>query len=153
MTIMLDDREIVAYAKGGVEVFRGMLSTFPAEIIAQAAAYAIHKKCQDASGGSDTTEADAKAAAAKVIEALRAGTWAQRGGGTRAGNEEDFVLARLVAFIKAEAKRKNASVPADETCRATAAAIMKSDKPKAIALCAQYRAEWTAKNTSVGDLI
>ena len=153
MSIMLEDREVVAYAKGGVEVFRGMLSSFPAEIIAQAAAYAIHKKCQDASGGDGVTEADAKAKAAAVIAAFQAGTWATRGGGARATNEEDFILNRLVAYIKAQAKKANASAPDDTTARATASAIMRSEKPKAQALVAQYRAEWTAKSTSIGDLI
>ena len=151
--ITIADREIVAYAKGGVEVFRGMLSEFPAAIIAQAAAYAIHKKCQDASGGEDVTETDAKAKASAVIEALRAGTWAVRGGGARAGNEEDFIHARLVSFIKAEAKRKKAAEPTVEACNATAAAIAKSEKPQAVALVAKFRAEWTARNTSVADLI
>ena len=139
----------------------GCSTALPADAAAQAlqeralneaAAYAIHKKCQDASGGDGMTEADAKAKAATVIAALQAGTWAQRGGGGRAGNEEDFILSRLVAYIKAQAKKANASAPSDEDARATAAAIMKSGKPKAQALCAQYRAEWAAKNTSIGDL-
>lgn len=153
MSIMLEDREVVAYAKGGVEVFRGMLSSFPAEIIAQAAAYAIHKKCQDASGGDGITEADAKAKADACIAALRAGTWAQRGGGARATNEADFIHQRLVAMIKAKAKAAKAEVPSDEACNATAAAIAKSAKPQAVALVAKYKAEWAARSVSIADLI
>lgn len=153
MSIMLEDREVVAYAKGGVEVFRGMLSSFPAEIIAQAAAYAIHKKCQDASGGDGVTEADAKAKASAVIAAFQAGTWAQRGGGARASNEEDFILARLVSMIKAKAKAAKAEIPSDEACNATAAAIAKSEKPQAVALVAKYKAEWAARSVSIADLI
>lgn len=153
MSIMLEDREVVAYAKGGVEVFRGMLSSFPAEIIAQAAAYAIHKKCQDASGGDTVSEADARAKAAAVIAALRAGTWAQRGGGARAANEADFIHQRLVAMIKAKAKAAKAEIPSDEACNATAAAIAKSAKPQAVALVAKYKAEWAARSVSIADLI
>lgn len=154
MSIMLEDREVVAYAKGGVEVFRGMLSSFPAEIIAQAAAYAIHKKCQDASGGDGVTEADAKAKAAAVIAAFQAGTWAQRGGGgARAASEADFIHQRLVSMIKAKAKAAKAEIPSDEACNATAAAIAKSEKPQAVALVAKYKAEWAARSVSIADLI
>ncbi len=153
MSIMLEDREVVAYAKGGLEIFRGMLSDFPTDIIAQAAAYAIHKKCQDASGGDSVTEADAKAKAAAVIAGLKAGTWAKRGGGARAATEEAFIIGKLVAHLKAAAKAAKASPPDDNTAKATAAAIMRSDKPKAQALVAQFKAMWAAKGLGVDDLI
>lgn len=153
MSIMLEDCVVVARAKGGLVVFEGNLSDFPPAIIAQAAAYAIHKKCQDASGGDNVTEADAKAKAEACVAAMKAGTWATRGGGARATNEDDFILGRLVTYIKAQAKKAGASAPDDTTARATGAAIMRSEKPKAQALVAQYRAEWTAKNTAIGDLI
>lgn len=153
MSIMLEDCVVTARAKGGEVVFEGNLSSFPPAIIAKLAAYAIHKKCQDASGGDSTTGADAKKKADAVIAALQAGTWAARGGGARATNEDDFILGRLAAMVKARAKAAKAEVPDDATAKATAAAIMASDKPKAKALVAQYKAEWLAKSTSIGDLI
>lgn len=72
---------VKAYAKGGALAFEGPLSDFPPSIPARAAAYAIHKKAQDASGGSDLTGSAATAAAREVIATLKAGTWAQKGGG------------------------------------------------------------------------
>ena len=63
------------------------------------------------------------------------------------------ILGRLASLVKARAKAAKAEVPDDATAKATAAAIMRSDKPKAQALVAQYRAEWLAKSTDIGDLI
>ena len=90
MTITIPNISFTAQAKGGAVVFTGNLSDFPADILAQAAAYAIHKKVQDASGGSDMTGAEAREAAQAVITSLKAGTWAKRGGGPRATDEASF---------------------------------------------------------------
>lgn len=142
--ITLEDARVVARAKGGAIVFDGMLSEFPADIIAQAAAYAIHKKAQDASGGEGLEGASAMEAAKAAIEALKAGTWAKRGGGgPRARDEESFVLSRVVAKIKATIKTKKASMPDDAVLAAHAAKVVAS--PQHAAWIAALKAEYAAK--------
>jgi hypothetical protein len=96
-TITIPDAEVKAFAKGGASIFQGKLSDFPEHIIAACAAYAIHKKAQDASGGKDLSGAAAKAAGLEVINSLKAGTWAKRGGGAR--------IADLAAYLRREAAK------------------------------------------------
>lgn len=142
--VTINDVKVIARAKGGEVVFEGMLSEFPADIIAQAAAYAIHKKAQDASGGQDMTGAEAKAAAEAVIESLKAGTWAKRGGGgPRASDEDSFILARIIAKVKAKIKASKASMPDDAKLAAHAAKI--KDSPDHAAWINTLRAEYAAK--------
>lgn len=99
-TVMIPDAEVKAFGKGGVLVFEGKLSDFPAHILAAAAAYAIHKKAQDASGGKDLTGAEAKDAALEVIRNLKAGTWASKASGPRVTTFEAFIAREAAKAAK-----------------------------------------------------
>jgi hypothetical protein len=105
-TITVPNVDVVAYAKGGSEVFRGKLTDFPAHIIAQAAAYAIHKKVQDATGGADMKADEVATAAKAAIDSLKAGTWAKRGGGARATTAEAYIAKQAATWIAAHRKAK-----------------------------------------------
>lgn len=133
------------------------MSAFSESILAALALHGLQQKVADKVSGAkkaEMTEADALAACLAVIESLKAGTWAQHGGGgPRATNETDFIIGRLVAEIRADAKKAKASPPTDEAATATALAIMASTKDGAVAKVAKYRAEWNAKGVSIKDLI
>jgi hypothetical protein len=146
--ITINDVKVIARAKGGEVIFEGMLSGFPADIIAQAAAYAIHKKAQDASGGKDLTGAEAIAAGKSAVEAMLAGTWAKRGGGgPRARDEDSFVASRVLAKVKATIKAKKASMPTDAALAAHVAKIVAA--PQHAAWISALRTEYAAKQVSV----
>lgn len=98
--IVMQDAPVKAYGKGGVLVFEGMLSDFPPHILALGAAYAIHKKAQDASGGKDLTDAAAKEAALAVIANLKAGTWASKASGPRVTTFEAFIAREAAKAAK-----------------------------------------------------
>jgi hypothetical protein len=109
--IAIPDMDVIARAKGGTEIYKGPLSAFPPHIIAQGAAYAFHKKAQDASGGKDLTGAQALDAGKAVIEALQAGTWGQKGGGgPRITTFEAFARSESMKAAKAWMEKNEAKV-------------------------------------------
>jgi hypothetical protein len=141
MTEMLSipNMEVIAQAKGGVEMFRGMLADFPPHIIAQAAAYAIHKKVQDATGGAEMTGDERNAAGAACIAALKTGTWAKRGGGARITDAEDYV--RREAKKAAELRIKKEPALATRGLETIIAAYIKAKGDA-------WRAEFAAKQAA-----
>ena len=104
--IAIPNAEVEAFAKGGESIFKGKLSEFPPHILANCAAYAIHKKAQDASGGKDLSGAAAREAGMEVIKALRAGTWAKRGGGARIADEAAYLRREAAKIAKKRTEDK-----------------------------------------------
>ena len=142
--ITIPDIVVEAYGKGGVLVFKGMLSDFPPAILAQGAAYAIHKKAQDASGGKDVaTEAQAKETAAAVIASLKAGTWAKKNVGPRASTFEAWLPQQAAALAKARSTKEGDAL-FGKPVEAIATAYLTKDTPNAQAWRAAKRLEWDA---------
>lgn len=135
----IPDMDVIARAKGGTVVFEGKLSEFPPEIIARAAAYAIHKKVQDATGGTDMTDTEILEAAAKVIEQFKAGTWATRGGGGPRADAFQIWLNNQALAAARDAKKTNPK--------------MKSMKLPDIAELAKANPAWVEKMRAEYDRI
>lgn len=146
------DKITLPTAAGGAEVAIDM-ATFPDHIREALALHGLQQKIADSCASAKAkgwTEAQAKEACDKVMTSLLAGTWASRATGPRATSEEAFVIGRIVAKIKANAKAKNASLPDDATLRQHAVKIMGSDKHAAWVNA--LKAEYAAKKSAVVDI-
>lgn len=124
--------------------------SFPVHIQEALKLHGLQQKVADAvanaaAKGWDQTQS--REACMAVIAALQAGTWARRGGGPRARDEEAFVIAALAAKIKAKARKAGEPIPDPITLRALAAAAV--DKPSNAAIVTAARAEWRARHTEV----
>lgn len=156
--IVVENRDVEAFAKGGLSIFKGRLSDFPSHIIGAGAAYAFHKKAQDASGGEGLTGDAAAEAGRKVIEALKAGTWAAKGGGPRIVDFEGFCLSKARAEVKAWAKA-NEDKAKGKDLDAIAAKVAKDEARRKGWMAAweaiqkERAAKAEAKATDIGDLV
>lgn len=132
---------------GGAEIAVN-LGDFPESIREALALHGLQQKVADAAANAQKlgwTEDQARAACMSVFDAIKAGQWTRRASGPRMGNEEAFVITRLIAQMKAKAKAKNLTVT-DDALRAKAEAAMTDERHAE--LIAAIRAEWAAKQAA-----